>query len=257
MLTRREFGAGLLLLTLAGGASGAEAPIRVLLVLAGGGPHDVEKNPPLLEAALKADGGFQVTRLAPPEGRQADGAHLAKLAEIKPGDYDVLAFYTVGQNLTPEAESALKRFVEAGGGLVAMHGATASFGNSNGWMRMVGGRFAGHAPGVYPLTLVASDPEHPIMKGLGEIRITDEEYTFRFPEGVERHVIARFKERPANTAEKNGNMDAVWTINEGKGRVVYACPGHGAETWSNPAFQKLIAQSICWAAGKPREVRVS
>lgn len=259
MLTRRDFGKGLLALglgTSAARAVSAQAPIRVLLVLAGGGSHDVEKNPPFLEKALETAGGFQITRLAPPMGKQNDGAHLAKLADLKPGDYDVLVFYTVGQNLTPEMETALKNFVEAGGGIVGTHGATLSFSKSDVWFQMMGGRFAGHAPGTLPLTITPTEPNHPIMRGVSEFQITDEEYTFKFPEGVQRHVLARFKERPANTAEKNGNNDCLWTINEGKGRVVYTCLGHGTEAWQNPMFHKIVAQSVCWAAKKPREVKI-
>jgi type 1 glutamine amidotransferase len=258
MLSRRDFGKGILAVGLGMGArsAAAQAPVRVLLVLVGGGPHDVEKNPPYLEKALQTAGGFQVTRLAPPVGQQTDGAHLAKLADIKPGDYDVLAFYTAGQNLTPEAETALKGFVEAGGGLVGIHGASFSFGKSEVWFRMIGARFAGHAAGLFPLTVTPTEPDHPIMKGVTEFQITDEEYTHRFADGVERHVLARFKERPANTVEKNGNNDVLWTINEGKGRVVYTCLGHGADAWQNPMWQKMVAQSLCWAAHKPREVKI-
>ena len=59
--------------------------------------------------------------LAPPKGKPGDGAHLAKLAEVKRADYDVLVFYTVGNKLDAEQEKALQTFVEEGGGLIA-HG---------------------------------------------------------------------------------------------------------------------------------------
>jgi type 1 glutamine amidotransferase len=251
---------GLLLPLAAAGALGrpaaAQRPVRLLLVLVGGGPHDIEKNPPHLEAVLKAN-GVEVTKLAPPPGIQSSGAHLAKLAELKPGDYDVLAFYTVGQALGPEQEKALQAFVEQGGGIVALHGASASFGRSDVWFNMVGARFAGHAPGTYTLPIAVTDPNHPVMKGIREFEIVDEEYTHRFPEGVKRHVLARFKQRPSNTSEKNNNNDAVWTVEIGKGRVVYNALGHGPEAWQNPNWQKLTVQSVLWAAGRPREVRIS
>jgi type 1 glutamine amidotransferase len=239
-----------------GGVSQAQRPVKVLLVLVGGGPHDIEKNPPHLENALRAAGGVEVTKLAPPPGMQGSGAHLAKLAEIKPGDYDVIAFYTVGQTLSPEQEKALQTFVEQGGGIVAIHGASASFNRSDVWFNMIGARFAGHAPGTYTLPISITDPDHPITKGIREFEIVDEEYTHRFPEGVKRHVIASFKQRPPNTSEKNNNNDAVWTIDVGKGRVVYNALGHGPEAWQNPMWQKLTVQSILWAAGKPREVNI-
>jgi type 1 glutamine amidotransferase len=239
------------------GPAAAQKPVKVLLVLVGGGPHDIEKNPPHLEKAIQTAGGMEVTKLAPPAGQQGNAAHLAKLAEIKPGDYDVIAFYTVGQRLSPEQETALQSFVEGGGGVVAIHGASASFGNSDKWFKLIGARFAGHAPGTYTLPITIKDTGHPITRGLKDFEIVDEEYTHRFPEGVQRHVIAEFKQRPPNTTEKNNNNDAVWTINAGKGRVVYTALGHGEEAWKNPAWQKLVIQSILWSAGKPREVQIS
>ncbi len=224
------------------------------MVLVGGGPHDVEKNPPYLEKALRAAGGVEVSRLAPPPGQQGNAEHLAKLAELKPGDYDVLVFYTVGQRLSPEQERALQTFVEQGGGLVAIHGASASFGNSAVWFNLIGARFAGHAPGTYTLPMTVVDPSHPITRGVRDFEIVDEEYTHRFAEGVRRDVLVRFRQRPPNTVEKAGNNDAVWTIRHGNGRVVYNCLGHGEEAWKNPAWLKLTVQSILWAAGRPREV---
>jgi type 1 glutamine amidotransferase len=248
--------AGALALAALGGIAQAQKPVRVLLVLVGGGPHDVEKNPPYLEKAVEAAGGIELTKLAPPPGQQGNAEHLARLADLKPGDYDVLAFYTVGQRLSPEQETALEAFVESGGGVVAIHGASASFGNSEKWFRMIGARFAGHAPGTYTLPISITDANHPITKGVKAFEIVDEEYTHRFPEGVQRNVVASFKQRPPNTSEKNNNNDAVWTVNAGKGRVVYNALGHGEEAWKNPAWQKLTIQSILWAAGKPREVKI-
>ena len=57
-------------------------------------------------------------------------------------------------------------FVEQGGGLVAIHGASASFGKSNVWFHMVGARFAGHAPGTHPMPVTIVDTGHPITRGL-------------------------------------------------------------------------------------------
>jgi type 1 glutamine amidotransferase len=42
----------------------------------------------------------------------------------------------------------------------------------------------------------------------------------------------------------------------GKGRVVYTSLGHGKEAWTTPEWQKLVLQSVLWAAGKPKEVKL-
>lgn len=233
-----------------------DKPVRALFVLVGSGGHDVEKNcPPLLER-IKQVGGIEVTLLAPPKGKPGDGAHLAKLAEVKRADYDVLVFYTVGNKLEGDAEKAVQAFVEDGGGLVALHGATASFGNSKVWLNLTGGRFAGHAPGTYDLLINVTDKDHPIVAGIEPFTVNDEEYTYKFAEGVKRHVIGQFRERPAKSPEKNNNNDILWTIEAGKGRVFHCGLGHDVKAWSNPSFQKLVMQGVHWAAGKPKSVAI-
>ena len=243
-----------LAITASAGAAADDKPVRALFVLVGAGGHDVEKNTPPLLKTIEAVGGIQVTLLAPPKGKPGDGAHLAKLAEVKRADYDVLVFYTVGNRLDAEQEKALQTFVEEGGGLIAIHGATASFGNSKVWLNLTGGRFAGHAPGTHDLLISITDAKHPIMAGVEPFTIHDEEYTYRFADGVKRHVIAQFRERPAKTAEKNNNNDILWTMEVGKGRVFHCGLGHDVKAWSKPEFQKIILQGIHWAAGKPKEV---
>ncbi len=237
-------------------AQAGDKPVRALFVLAGSGGHNIEVNTPPLFKMIEQVGGIKVTLLAPPKGKPGDTAHIAKLAELKPGDIDVLVFYTVGGKLEPAAEQALQKFVEAGGGLVAIHGATASFGGSKTWFNLVGARFAGHAPGTYNLVIDITDKKHPITTGVAAFPVNDEEYTYKFAEGVKRHVIARFKERPPKSKEKTNN-DVLWTIEVGKGRVFHCGLGHDVKAWSTPEFQKLILQGIHWAAGRPQRVKLS
>jgi type 1 glutamine amidotransferase len=82
----------------------------------------------------------------------------------------------------------------------------------------------------------------------------DEEYKHTFAD-VDRHILARFRERPPESDPK-ANMDIIWTREIGKGRVFYNALGHDKEAWENPAWQKLTVQGILWAAGRPREVQL-
>ena len=231
-------------------------PIRMLFVLGSPPYHDIRNLPPILEKVLDQVGGFQVTRLEPPKDKPPDDpAHMAKLADIKHADYDVLVFYTSGYKLSELQERALEKFVEDGGGIVGIHGASFSFGNSKAWMRLLGAKFTGHIPGTHPLNIVIADPKHPITAGIEPFTIIDEEYKHDFAD-VDRHVLARFRERPPKSDQK-ANMDIVWTREVGKGRVFYCSLGHGKDAWENPSWQKLIVQGILWSAGRPREVQVS
>ena len=233
--------------------SNDDKPVRVLFVLGSPPFHDIRTLPPILEKALEQVGGFKVTRLEPPASKQpSDAAHLAKLADVKRADYDVLVFYTSGYKLDDARERVLQQFVEDGGGIVGIHGASLTFGNSQVWLRLLGAKFAGHIPGTHKLNIVITDPSHPITAGVGNFSIVDEEYKHNFAD-VDRHVLARFRERPPGS-DQSANMDIVWTREIGKGRVFYSALGHGKEAWENPAWQKLIVQGILWAAGRPREV---
>lgn len=230
-------------------------PVRVLFVLGSPPFHDIRNLPPILEKVLDKVGGFKVTRLEPPQDKPPnDAAHLAQLANIKRADYDVLVFYTSGYQLNEAQERALEKFVEDGGGIVGIHGASLTFGNSKVWLRLLGAKFAGHIKGTHPLNIVITDTKHPITAGVGPFTIIDEEYKHTFA-NVDRHVLARFRERPPQSDQK-ANMDILWTREIGKGRVFYCALGHGKEAWENPAWQKLIVQGILWAAHRPREVKL-
>ena len=230
-------------------------PVRVLFVLGSPPYHDIRHLPPILEKVLNQVGGFQVTRLEPPADKKPDDpAHMAQLANIKRADYDVLVFYTSGYKMNELQERALTKFLEDGGGIVAIHGASLTFGNSDVWLRLVGARFTGHIPGTHKLNIVLADPKHPITAGVEPFTIVDEEYKHRFAD-VDRHVLARFRERPPASDQK-ANMDILWTRDIGKGRMFYSALGHGKEAWENPQWQKLIVQGILWAAGRPKEVDI-
>jgi hypothetical protein len=67
-----------------GPASAADdKPVRALFVLVGAGGHNVEFNTPPLFQTIEKVGGIQATLLAPPKGKPGDGAHLARLADVK------------------------------------------------------------------------------------------------------------------------------------------------------------------------------
>src|SRR5262249_1199471 len=106
-------------------AQNKDEPVRVLFVLNG---HDFGPKAPILEKLLKDLGGFKVT----PE------KDLKKLTDVKRADYDVLLFYGSPQSNELQ-DRAIAKFVEDGGGVVALHHASA--GGSKEWIRLIGGSF--------------------------------------------------------------------------------------------------------------------
>jgi type 1 glutamine amidotransferase len=226
-------------------------PVRIILVTGGG--HDFKKFTTTFEGLCDKAGGLKITQKWEPS-KDGPDAHIRKLADLKRADADVLVFFTVGYKLDQVQDRALEQYVEEGGGLVAIHCASASFGNSPTWLRLVGARFAGHYKSLHKLNVVISDPKHPIMQGVSPFNIVDEEYNHNFAK-VERKVLAEFKERPEGSKGKNN--DIVWTRDVGKGRVFYSALGHGPEAWANPDWQRMVMQAIFWSAGQPRTVSLS
>lgn len=217
-------------------AQEAKDPVKVLFVVAG---HGGESKAPILEKLFADMGGFQVTRLKA----------LSELAKLKKGDYDVVLFYG-GPEKQELQERAIQTYVEEGGGVVALHHATAN--SSNAWTTLVGGRFSGH-PKISDVEAVVVDVKHPILAGIdGSFKIFDEAYRHKFAD-VKRTVLIKGKEIVENKKIEH-DLDLVWTRDVGKGRFVYNALGHGAEAWNNPNWQKLVVQSVLWAAGKPRAV---
>lgn len=219
-------------------AADKDAPIKVLFLLNG---HEPKPKAPILEKVLQDVGGFEVTKLE----------NVGKLADLKRADVDVLLCYG-GPAANELQERALEKFLEDGGGIVALHHSSAN--PSKAWIRMIGGSFAGHIAGLHKLTVVLTDVKHPVTAGVETFEIVDEEYKHKLAD-VERTVLAKFKERPPGSDQK-ANMDILWTREVGKGRVVYTGLGHGKEAFENPAWQKITLQAICWAAGKPREIKL-
>ncbi len=214
------------------GVGQAAERIKVLW-LRGGGVHDWKNNPPILKVVLDATGDFEVTFTE----------NLDDMKErIK--QFDVLAVYTTGMNLTPEQENGMCDFVQNGGGFVGIHSASDSFKNADRYWEMVGGRFAGHGAGRY--TVHIYDKEHPITKGLKDFEIQDETYRHNFHKNAQMRSLIRM-----SRGDERQSMG--WVSHYGEGRMFYTGLGHGREAFSNPSFQRIVVRAMYWAAG--REVK--
>jgi type 1 glutamine amidotransferase len=204
-----------------------------VLWLRGGGVHDWRNNPPILKAVLDTTGDFDVT-------------FTENLDDLKGRlrQFDVLAVYTTGMNLTEEQEKGMCDFVQNGGGFVGIHSASDSFKNSDRYWEMVGGRFAGHGAGRY--TVYIYDQEHPITRGLKDFEIQDETYRHDYHKNAQMRSLIRM-----SRGEERQSMG--WVSHYGKGRVFFTGLGHGREAWTNPFFQQFVVRGMYWAAG--REVK--
>jgi putative membrane-bound dehydrogenase-like protein len=153
--------------------------------------------------------------------------------------YDALMIYGNQPRMTDEQLQALLNFIRNGGGLVAVHSASASFQDNEEFVRLVGGAFKSHGEGTF--RTVRTQPDHPAVRDLPEVESWDETYVHSklSPDNV---VLAVRR-------DQHGEEPWTWVRNFGQGRVFYTAWGHDQRTWSNPAFQQLLAQGTKWAAG--------
>lgn len=153
--------------------------------------------------------------------------------------YDVLALYGNHEHLSRAEEAALLNYVEEGGGLVAIHSASAMFGNSDAYISLVGGAFKSHGTGVFQTRTIR--PDHPAIQGVAGFESWDETYV-HMKLNPDAEVLA--------VREENGREEPwSWVRSHGDGRVFYTASGHDDRTWSHPSFRLLLERGVRWAGG--------
>jgi putative membrane-bound dehydrogenase-like protein len=156
--------------------------------------------------------------------------------------YDAVMLYAnwkQNEAMDPAQEKALLGYVEEGGAFLPIHCASACFGGSEAFVKLVGGRFKSHGDGVFRTTITA--PEHPIMKGYEGFETWDETYVHD-RHGDDRTILQLREKEPWS-----------WVRKQGKGNVFYTAYGHDMRCWEQAGFHELLRRAILWSVGS--EVR--
>ena len=157
-------------------------------------------------------------------------------------NYDALILYANHATITPPQEKALLDFVEGGKGLVAIHCASAMFGNSEKFISLVGGAFLRHGTGDFTADIIL--PNHPIMQGIKPFTTWDETYVHNKHNPVDRTVLME-------RVDAEGKEPYTWVRTQGKGRVFYTAYGHDERTWGKPEFEKMLQNAVQWVVDEP------
>lgn len=185
---------------------------------------------------------------APLRERGIDLHYTASLDALSPeglSGYHALLVYANHPTIGRAQEQALLAFVRAGGGLVAVHSASACFANSPAWVELVGARFERHGSGTFGTERTA--PGHPLLQGFAGFTSWDETYVHT-RHNPDRTVL---EER----VDDAGREPWSWVRQAGAGRVFYTAWGHDQRTWGHAGFQDLLCRGIRWAAGDPEPAR--
>jgi hypothetical protein len=165
--------------------------------------------------------------------------------------YDVVVVYDMIQELPEAHKKNLRAYLESGKGFVVLHHALANFQDWEWWWKeVVGARYVLKEEPGYPASTYLHDVEmtvtpatdHPIVKGLPQMRIHDETYkqVWRAP-GLEALVTA---DHPTS------DRAVAWIGPYQKSRVAVIQLGHGREAHENPWYRRLVRQAILWSAGR-------
>ena len=255
------------------GARAAE-PIPVLILdgESGGPYHDWPRVTAVLERVLGEVDLFDVSVVTAPPA----GGDFAKFTPNFAADRVVVLNYDAPDERWPAAlKSSLERYVEGGGGLVAVHAADNAFPGWRAYNEMLGvggwrgrderagpywyfrggavvadtmaGRAGSHGQRV-PFAVVVREPSHPIVRGLPRVWMhgDDELYAhLRGPGGMT--VLATAYSDPANAG--SGRDEPQLMVREyGRGRVFHTTFGHDVRALSSVDFIVTLQRGTEWAA---------
>lgn len=161
---------------------------------------------------------------------------MENLLELDLTSFHGMVLYFHHKKISRTALDAFEAFVTGGGGVLAIHSATASFKDADRFTDILGGKFTGHGP-VETFTLTPASTESQIFNSIPEFQVTDELYLHDLQPDIETHFTTLYEGQP---------VPVVWTRTHGNGRICFACPGHRATTMRVKENQLILAHGLTW-----------
>lgn len=154
-----------------------------------------------------------------------------------------VVLYFHRRRISEQALGVLDRFVTGGGGLLAIHGASASFKDTPGYFDILGGRFVSHGK-IEPYTVVRTKRADDSFDVREPFTVTDELYIHRY----DRDVTVQYA-----TETPGGPEPVVWTRMHGKGRVCYISLGHVSAVFTNDAVCRIVSDALAYITANRSE----
>ena len=206
---------------------------KILYVYGGPDFHPTEAGGKILAEMLRKDGRFKLEMTS----------DLEALSALPGGPFAAVVIYTTGfaNDLTPEREQGLLRFVKGGGGLVGIHSAADSFRGSRAYLDLLGCEFLTH-PEHHEFKVEVVKKDHYMTTRVPDFSIYDEMYHLQGFDPTRSTVLAQ--------AQWQGKAHPLaYARDYGQGRVTYLANGHTAQAWKHPEFRKLLLRAVAWSAG--------
>jgi len=170
-------------------------------------------------------------------------SRIGDLTRLSGEKFDAAVLYFHRRHISEPALFALDRFVAGGGGLLAVHGASASFKKSPRYFGILGGRFVSHGR-VAPYTVLRTGWADSAFTVTGPFTVTDELYIHNYRDDATIQYA---------TQTKDGLEPVVWTRVYGKGRICYVSLGHAAAVLEDNAVRQIISDALSYILRLGRE----
>lgn len=164
----------------------------------------------------------------------------------------VVLLHCTGDFLSPEQLQALKRHLQAGRGLVAIHGAAAGLLKHQWYGKLIGAHFDMHPdPEEGHVIVEKNNADHEILQGCGgRDDWKDEWYNFTSHPRENGNLQILLKGDPLSFQGGKHGADhpLSWYQEFEGGRVYYTALGHFDEAYEDEWFMGQIERGILWAA---------
>jgi type 1 glutamine amidotransferase len=159
--------------------------------------------------------------------------------------YDAVVFANTDSDVPVADREAFLAWVEGGGALVGIHGASVV----RGWPEytaLLGGQFDFHPDEHQTVQVWVTDPNHPATQGRpSPFEVHDEIYLFKGFDRTRVHMLLSLDRHP-KTGEP-GFYPYAWTREQGQGRVFYTAAGHREDVVESEWFASHLLGGIRWA----------
>ena len=222
-------------------------PLKILMIT-GGGWHDYEAQPGILEKGLSERIGNIEFTIDYEIGSDASAKITRHQNDDWAREYDLVLYNNCqsGVDDVDYIEGLVNAHVEYQVPAVMLHCAMHSYrGDTSMWFEFVGARSHRHE-GHQPFTVEAVRADHPIMANFPR--------TWRTPHGELYEIVELYRGATpvarAYGVDTNMYHDVAWTQEYQGVRVFSSTLGHHNVTMGHDVNLNLVASGLLWAAGK-------
>ncbi|MGB3586411.1 MAG: ThuA domain-containing protein, partial [Tunicatimonas sp.] len=156
---------------------------------------------------------------------------------------------TTGEVLDFAQQRALRRYMQAGGGFMGIHGASGALYSSPWYGKLLGARFASHPPELQSADVYVANQQHPALQHVPlPWKHTEEWYNFQ-DISPKINVLATVNESSYQGGEHGDHHPVIWNQPFEGGRSFYTALGHRPEAYLDSTFVAHVLGGIEYVIG--------